>query len=162
MPRRRGHYGIDAPIVPILFGLGTLAAAGVVLLALGTGGAEGSIGPTCALVILALCLVSYLHSTLRGKFQVWEDLLDASSLAADARVLDLGCGRGAVLLPVARRLGPGGLADGIDVWRSVDQSGNALEATMANAEVGATQPHEAGAPRAPQSGAERLVPPRVA
>ncbi len=44
----------------------------------------------------------------------------------------LGCGRGAVLLAAARRL-PRGRAVGIDVWRSVDQSGNAEALTAANA-----------------------------
>src|ERR1700709_604955 len=135
MGKRRGRYGIDAPIVPILFGLGALAAGTVVFLAPVTGATGSVTGPTAAFVILALCLASFLHSTLRGKFEVWEDLLDAEPLAAHARALDLGCGRGAVLLAVARRLGPGGHADGIDAWSTFDQSGNALEATMANAEL---------------------------
>jgi ubiquinone/menaquinone biosynthesis C-methylase UbiE len=74
----------------------------------------------------------YLHSTLRGKFVVWADLLDQLNLRGDERLLDMGCGRGAVLLMAAQRLTTGRAA-GVDLWRSVDQSGNALEATQRNA-----------------------------
>jgi ubiquinone/menaquinone biosynthesis C-methylase UbiE len=43
----------------------------------------------------------------------------------------MGCGRGAVLIAAARRL-PQGRAVGVDLWTK-DQSGNRLEATLANA-----------------------------
>jgi ubiquinone/menaquinone biosynthesis C-methylase UbiE len=74
----------------------------------------------------------YLQSTLRGKFVVWADLLDQLHLRGDERILDLGCGRGAVLLMAAQHLTTG-RAVGVDLWRSVDQSGNSLEATRRNA-----------------------------
>lgn len=74
----------------------------------------------------------YLHTTIRGKLLVWEDLLDALDLRGSERALDLGCGRGAVLVALARRL-PQGQAVGIDLWRSKDQTGNAEEVTRANA-----------------------------
>ena len=50
-------------------------------------------------------------------------------------MLDLGCGRGAVLLLAARRLTTG-RAVGVDLWRRGDQSGNAAEATRRNAVAG--------------------------
>jgi ubiquinone/menaquinone biosynthesis C-methylase UbiE len=74
----------------------------------------------------------YLHGTLRGKFIVWSELLDRLKLRGDERILDLGCGRGAVLLMAAQHLTTG-RAVGVDLWRSVDQSGNAAEATRRNA-----------------------------
>jgi arsenite methyltransferase len=67
----------------------------------------------------------YLHTTLRGKFVVWADLLDQLHLRGDERILDMGCGRGAVLLMAAQRLTTGRAA-GVDLWRNVDQSGNSL------------------------------------
>lgn len=73
----------------------------------------------------------FYHTTLRGKFRVWDRELDALELRGDERVLDLGCGRGAVLIAAARRL-PAGRVDGVDLWRSVDQSGNDQAATRAN------------------------------
>jgi ubiquinone/menaquinone biosynthesis C-methylase UbiE len=81
---------------------------------------------------MSVLLGLYLHSTLRGKFVVWADLLDQLHLRGDERVLDLGCGRGAVLLMAAQHLTTG-QAVGVDLWRRVDQSGNSLEATRRNA-----------------------------
>jgi ubiquinone/menaquinone biosynthesis C-methylase UbiE len=74
----------------------------------------------------------YLHGTLRGKFVAWAGLLDQLHLRGDERILDLGCGRGAVLLMAAQHLTTG-RAVGVDLWRSFDQSGNSLEATQRNA-----------------------------
>jgi ubiquinone/menaquinone biosynthesis C-methylase UbiE len=73
----------------------------------------------------------FLHTTLRGKLRIWERELDRAGLAGNEQLLDLGCGRGAVLIEAARRL-PAGRAVGVDLW-SADQSGNSLEATLANA-----------------------------
>ncbi|BCK67615.1 hypothetical protein Srufu_015680 [Streptomyces libani subsp. rufus] len=87
----------------------------------------------CALV-MAVAFVLYAHATRRGKFTVWEGLLDELELRGDERLLDLGCGRGAVLLASARRL-PEGRAVGVDLWRGVDQSGNARSVTSRNAEA---------------------------
>src|SRR5205814_2168916 len=59
-------------------------------------------------------------------------LLDRLGLRGDERILDLGCGRGAVLLMAAQHLTTG-RAVGVDLWRTVDQSGNSAEATQRNA-----------------------------
>jgi ubiquinone/menaquinone biosynthesis C-methylase UbiE len=48
-------------------------------------------------------------------------------------VLDLGCGRGAVLLAAAKLL-PKGRAIGVDIWRA-DQTDNSQENTLRNAEL---------------------------
>jgi ubiquinone/menaquinone biosynthesis C-methylase UbiE len=82
-------------------------------------------------VLLAFTGV-YLHTTLRGKLRVWERELDQIGLKGDEQLLDLGCGRGAVLIEAARRL-PTGRAVGADLWSGKDQSGNSPEATLANA-----------------------------
>src|SRR5262245_53040523 len=74
----------------------------------------------------------FLHATRRGKFAVWSELL--GDLRGDERLLDMGCGRGAVLLMAAQKL-DSGRAVGVDLWRSVDQSGNAETATQRNAEA---------------------------
>jgi arsenite methyltransferase len=130
---RRAKYGIDAPGVP--FGL---TAGGVILVVVAIINAIGGTGPLGVLLPLvgAIAMFTssaiYLHTTLRGKFDVWAGLLDGLELAGDERVLDLGCGRGAVLVAAAQRL-PRGTAVGVDLWRSVDQSGNSTEATASNA-----------------------------
>ena len=66
-----------------------------------------------------------LHTSRRGKFLVWEELLDGLHLKGDERILDLGCGRGVVLLSAAKRLTTG-YAFGVDIWSRVDQSGTLL------------------------------------
>lgn len=88
--------------------------------------------PLLAFVFVLTILGAYLHATLRGKFIVWADILDELKLRGDERILDMGCGRGAVLLMAAQHLTTG-RAVGVDLWRSVDQSGNSAEATRRNA-----------------------------
>ena len=74
----------------------------------------------------------YVHTTRAGKFAVWAELLDRLELKGDERLLDIGCGRGAVLLMAAQCL-PRGRAVGVDVWSTTDQSGNAEQVTRRNA-----------------------------
>jgi ubiquinone/menaquinone biosynthesis C-methylase UbiE len=107
-----------------------MAVMSVVVLVMATisGRWQTFVPVTLLLAVLGL----YLHSTLRGKFVVWADLLDQLNLRGDERLLDMGCGRGAVLLMAAQRLTTGRAA-GVDLWRRVDQSGNSLEATRRNA-----------------------------
>jgi ubiquinone/menaquinone biosynthesis C-methylase UbiE len=84
-------------------------------------------------VLFLLTIAAFIfHTTLRGKFVVWAELLDQLGLRGDERILDLGCGRGAVLLLAAQHLSTG-RAVGVDLWRSADQSGNSAEATQRNA-----------------------------
>src|SRR3954447_24227064 len=123
--RRRGSYGIDAPYGPALMAL--LAALEFALAVI-----SGKVGPLLAGLFILAILGSYLHSTLRGKFLVWAELLETLHLRGDERILDLGCGRGAVLLMAAQHLTTG-RAVGVDLWRRVDQSGNSLEAARRNA-----------------------------
>jgi arsenite methyltransferase len=123
--RRRGSYGIDAPWASLLpLGLALL----YIVLAIVTGSRKFWLVVTFLLALEAW----HLDYTLRGKFVLWRGLLDDLKLRGDERLLDLGCGRGAVLLMAAQHLSTG-RAVGVDLWRTADQSGNALEATRRNA-----------------------------
>jgi arsenite methyltransferase len=82
--------------------------------------------------VVAGSAASFLYSTGPGKRAIWAQLLDELGLRGDEQVLDVGCGRGAVLMLAARRL-PAGRAVGADVWRRRDQSGNSRAATQRNA-----------------------------
>ena len=124
-PRRRGAYGIDAPLAPAF--MAVMAALEVALAV-----SLGNVRPLLAALFILAILGLYLHGTLRGKFVVWAELLDRLNLRGDERILDLGCGRGAVLLMAAQHLTTG-RAVGVDLWRSVDQSGNSSAATQRNA-----------------------------
>ncbi|MGI9156418.1 MAG: SAM-dependent methyltransferase [Marmoricola sp.] len=134
MTDKRASYGVDAPLVPTAFGVACLVFA-VVLVnnVTGAGGVVAVIWPAVMTTGAGVSLALYLHSSLKGKFEVWTGLLAHLRLPATAQVVDLGCGRGAVLLAAARHLDAGGRATGVDLWRSVDQSGNSQDATLANA-----------------------------
>jgi ubiquinone/menaquinone biosynthesis C-methylase UbiE len=67
-----------------------------------------------------------------GKLRMRERLLDAVHWRGDEQVLDVGCGRGLMLVGAAARLKTG-KATGIDLWQGEDLSGNSPQATLANA-----------------------------
>lgn len=75
-----------------------------------------------------------LASSLLGKRFVATRLIRSLQLRGDEHVLDVGCGRGLLLIEGARHL-PRGRAFGIDLWKTSDQSGNAQAATLANAQA---------------------------
>ena len=79
-------------------------------------------------------LVGYVYSTRRGKFRVWSELLDALHLRGDEEVLDMGCGRGAVLSAAAKRL-VGGMPSGLIFGVPLTNPETALKATLRNLEV---------------------------
>ena len=132
--KRQGRYGVDAPYVPLIMGTGMVLAGAV---AAGSGFADVTglaIAARTVTLALAASLADYLYASMFGKFSVWADLLIGLGLRGDERILDIGCGRGAVLLMAAKLLS-GGRALGIDLWKTSDQSGNALEATSQNARL---------------------------
>jgi arsenite methyltransferase len=124
-PPRRGSYGIDAPYAPAFMAL--LAAFELTLAIISK---NARLLPAVLFILAILGL--YLHDTLRGKFIVWAELLDGLNLRGDERILDMGCGRGAMLLMAAQHLTTG-RAVGVDLWRRADQSGNSSEAARRNA-----------------------------
>ena len=80
--------------------------------------------------------------TLMGVWMVWESkigklrsrerLLQRIAWTGKEQVLDVGCGRGLMLIGAAKRLTTG-RATGIDIWQAEDLSGNRPEATLENA-----------------------------
>jgi ubiquinone/menaquinone biosynthesis C-methylase UbiE len=128
---RRGDYGYDAPYALIAF-MGLGGASGVAaIVSWILNGELVRIMSFYAVLFLANA-GSFLYATRRGKFLVWEDILDSLRFRGDEQVLDVGCGRGAVLTAVARRLNTGRVT-GVDLWSTHDQSGNAPDVTMRNA-----------------------------
>lgn len=73
-----------------------------------------------------------LWSSKVGKVKSREHLLDLISWKGGEHVLDLGCGRGLMLIGAAKRLTTG-KAIGIDIWQAEDLTGNTSEATLENA-----------------------------
>ena len=89
-PQRRGSYGVDAPIVPVIFAVAMVVS--IVNFAI-----SPRLWMLLPLLFLLGCAATYLHTTRRGKFLVWAELLDQMGLQGNERILDMGCGRGAVL-----------------------------------------------------------------
>jgi arsenite methyltransferase len=135
---RKGEYGYDGSFHTVSAGT-QLAGVGATSAALLTGAgfalARGNrvaaaLAAASAVEVLATA-ASYIYSTRAGKFRAWDGVLDNLRLRGDETLLDLGCGRGAVLLAAAKRL-PRGRAIGVDLWRA-DQTENCQQATLSNA-----------------------------
>ena len=122
---RRASYGIDAPYA-------AAGIAAVIVFEIVAAIMSRKLSTFVPVGFLLAVVASCLYTTRRGKFVVWAGLLDHLKLRGDERVLDLGCGRGAVLILAAKRLTTG-RAVGVDLWRTFDQSGNSADATRRNA-----------------------------
>jgi len=135
----RPDYGIDAPGVRRLFvavcGVGLIACVTFALVPVpGSSWLTtliGSLGAVAALYGAGMALYMTYGSRV-GKVRARERLLRAIPWTGSERVLDVGCGRGLMLIGAALRV-PRGMAIGIDLWSSVDQSDNSPAAAYENA-----------------------------
>ena len=132
-------YGIDAPYVirnlaiASVIGLSVWVSAGVLHLW------SGRIGPFILPgmgfgvgVGTGITAIWMWYSSRYGKVREREQFLDAIAWRGDEQVLDVGCGRGLMLIGAAKRL-KSGKATGVDIWQTEDLSGNKAEATIENA-----------------------------
>lgn len=131
---RRGDYGYDAPYALAIFAsLAVVSGFGAALL-----WRQWPVGRARPLIFYFVFFgantLSFWYTTRRGKFLEWERILDGLQLRGDEMVLDIGCGRGAVLTAVARRLTMGRIS-GVDIWSTKDQSGNKKDVTLRNARL---------------------------
>ncbi len=144
-PSPTPDYGLDAPgVVRNLF-----IAAGAGLLSfltlkthlwsgvLALGALRFSLGPMSLALFLGCGLMGawMAWDSKYGKVRERERLLDLLTWTGGERVLDVGCGRGLMLIGAAKRLTGGGTAAGIDLWQQEDLSGNRPEATLENARL---------------------------
>ena len=89
----------------------------------------------CGLIIGGGALIGAVAmwwSSRFGKVIECRHLIGSLKLKPYETVLDAGCGRGLLLNEAAKYL-ESGKAIGVDLWQSRDLSGNAVEATLANA-----------------------------
>ena len=127
----RINYGIDAPGV-----IRNLIVLGVVFLAASLLVPPFHIGNALVdlhgfwITGLAFLLSGglMLLYSLRGKFHHRDRMLAVAKLRGDENVLDVGTGRGLLLVGAAKRLTTG-RAVGLDIWKTSDLSGNAREKT---------------------------------
>ena len=134
-------YGIDAPVVVrnlFLVAVTGLSVWGVLTFgvrsgwfavpadALGFAGMGFGTGTLCALMGVWMIWESKV-----GKLRSRDRLLQRIPWTGSEHVLDVGCGRGLMLIGAAKRLTTG-KATGIDIWQDEDLSGNRIEATLEN------------------------------
>ena len=132
--RGKPQFGIDAPTLVLGFAIG-----GPLLIVFSFAGFLAPAQPlvwtmryTGAILIAEAFLMTL--SSLYGKPALLRRMIASLALRGDEQVLDVGCGRGMLLLEAARHL-PRGRATGLDLWSTRDQSGNAADATTHNAEL---------------------------
>lgn len=138
MQRGRATYGFDAP--GVMFGLlaagAAASGAGLALLALATGLLAGLGGALVAVGLVPLGLgLSMVVYGLVGKRRMRDRMIGLVDWRGDEQVLDIGTGRGLLLIAAAKRLGRRGRATGVDIWREEDLSGNSLDALAENVAV---------------------------
>lgn len=136
--QQKPGYGIDAPgvIRNLLVIGGALILTALIfpafrignLLVIWRSGGLSS-GISCAIGGGLMLIYS-----LWGKFLHRDRMLKMINWRGDEQVLDVGTGRGLLLVGAARHL-KSGRAYGIDVWSTKDLSGNSLERTQSNIEI---------------------------
>ncbi len=132
------QYGIDAPDLLRFFigaGTGSLVILIAVLL-------MSVLNLTLKIIVVSLlglatsyflgmgCLMLFYSKVT--KLQDRDYLLNLVTWSGNELVLDVGCGRGLMLIGAAKRL-VSGKAIGIDLWQEKDQADNNPEAAMSNA-----------------------------
>lgn len=88
-----------------------------------------SLVPTGLILILLMAYYAKVE-----KFRLRDRMLNMMSWRGDEHVLDIGTGRGLLMIGAAKRLTTGRCV-GIDIWRKQDLSQNTIEAATANAEL---------------------------
>lgn len=141
--QERPDYGIDAPGV-----VRNLAIAGGLCFAIAAAAAVGflphSVEVTSGVIVdlvgtmllpgaaLVATAIWMYRGSRSGKLEEREKLLDRVPWRGDETVLDVGCGRGLVLVGAAHRV-PRGSAIGIDIWQKADLSNNEPDVPLRNA-----------------------------
>ncbi len=146
MAREKADYGQDAPGIRLGMlgiGLGGALAGGAAAL----WGGSFLAAPVAGIVQM-LCLLATVYGFGMAIYMTWgsrvgkvrtcerllEEVARVRPWSGGETVADVGCGRGLMLIRAARNLTTG-QALGIDIWRSADQTGNAPDATLRNAEI---------------------------
>jgi arsenite methyltransferase len=70
-----------------------------------------------------------------GKLRHRDFMLAMQAWRGNEEVVDVGCGRGLLLVGAAKRLNAGGHATGIDMWSNVDMGRNSEAATQKNLDL---------------------------
>jgi SAM-dependent methyltransferase len=132
---RKPNYGIDAPGVIRNFFVSSavclVLALGVRSLTIGHVHLDFYPGFLYSAVWFAVPGTLMLIYSLSGKFRHRDRILAKVPWTGTETVLDVGAGRGLLLIGAAKQLTTGH-ATGIDIWNAADLTGNVPEALLAN------------------------------
>jgi arsenite methyltransferase len=135
--KAKPNYGIDAPgVIRNLF----IAAAAIFIVVIFFPLIKiGSVNIDTAGLIwssggCALGGILMLAYSLSGKYRHRDRMLNIIKWTGHEQVLDIGTGRGLLMIGAAKRLTTG-KAIGIDIWNTEDLSANNVENAMQNAEI---------------------------
>ena len=131
---KRPYYGLDAPGAVRNLAIGGAAALVLAAAAFPLGWAPLARMATGAAIGCLFVAGWMVWGSKVGKVRERDRLLDSLAWRGDEAVLDVGCGRGLLLIGAARRLTTG-KAVGVDIWQAEDLSGNRPEATQENARL---------------------------
>jgi len=142
MTRAEINYGLDAPVICYgMFGIGIFGILVSILSSIFLSSPLSLVLDSIAAIITAygLGMGSYMVWSSRiGKLRTCEILMNqidnVRKWNGDETVLDVGCGRGLLLIGAAKRL-KSGKAYGIDIWKNEDQANNSPDAAIENAEI---------------------------
>lgn len=129
------NYGIDA--LPVIRNLALVGLAAIALFFLSfavnflANFRYMFFGFFLSFSITALLMILY---TQFGKFRHRNRMLAMINWRGDEQVLDVGTGRGLLMIGAAKHL-TSGKSFGIDIWNAADLSGNKIENTLRNAEL---------------------------
>jgi arsenite methyltransferase len=137
-------FGIDAPgLVRFFLAAGFASATCAVLAILNLNSA-----PLWLLLLKLVFAISAIYLLCMGglmlywskftKVRMRENIFDLVQWRGNEQVLDVGCGRGLMLIGAAQRLTTG-QAIGIDIWEAKDQSSNSLQAVQENVRIAGVQ-----------------------
>ena len=133
-------YGIDAPGLVRFFFIAGAVALTIFLVVLVSSVLEqipkiivGMLLGIAATYLLGMgCFMLYGSKVMKLKDR--EKLLNLVQLSGNEFVLDVGCGRGLMLIGAAKHL-TSGKAIGIDLWSQQDQANNSSAAALSNAAI---------------------------
>jgi SAM-dependent methyltransferase len=132
--RPKANYGIDSPyiIAGELVAAAVLISAGLAFPHL-FGLPARWIGLALGLWLLS-SIAGMIHYSKVGKLRIRDELLETIHWRGDETVLDVGCGRGLLLIGAAHRLTTG-TATGVDVWLPKALTGNGRDSVLQNAQL---------------------------